>query len=174
MVTENGWVVSLRARDGKENWRVRVGESSVVSPLIAGSTVVASTEEGNLVALRGGNGQVIWRNTEFDEIVVGPVAVGRRLLVADNRTIRSVKLDDGRPLATYRGKNRWVTDLVTVRGKVLAGDREGQIVVLDARTLEVRGVIRGRSSAAPPAIGPRGEVVIGYHDWQVQCYFRLP
>lgn len=118
----DGTVARFDAADGKEVWRVNVGQELSSGVGCDGALVVLGTLEGEVIALVAATGETRWRARVSSEVVSPPVLVGGLVMVrtGDNRLFA---------LEAKDGKRRWfyqrTPPVLTVRapaGMVAEGD----------------------------------------------------
>jgi outer membrane protein assembly factor BamB len=102
----DGTVVRLEAGNGREQWRVDVGEILSGGVGSDGDLVAVGSEEGHVVALDAGTGKARWRARVSSEVLSSPVVTGDLVLVRSG---------DGRLFAldAKDGKRRWLYQRAT-------------------------------------------------------------
>ena len=160
----DGWVYALRAETGELQWKFRLSQKSVNSPVtVVGSTVYATSNgepvEGNflgqIVAIDGsGSGDItstgrIWHADGVMAGFAAPVFIGGRLYVVDDTAgLRAFEAGTGKLL--------FETNLGTVGraaplfadGKIYATEVNGHITIL--RALEDRFEVLDRDALTMP------------------------
>jgi outer membrane protein assembly factor BamB len=160
----DGWVYALRSATGELQWKFRLSQKSLNSPVtVVGSTVYASSNgepiEGNflgqVVAIDGsGSGDITGtgRLWHLDGVLAGfaaPVFFGGRLYVVDDAA-------NLRALDAKTGKQLFDTNLGTVGrtaplladGKIYATEVNGHVTIL--RALEGRFEVLDRDALTMP------------------------
>jgi outer membrane protein assembly factor BamB len=144
--SQAGELLALRASDGKEIWRRKVGPVSS-RPVLDGGRLYVGTDDGALVALDALDGEVRWRYAARGAILEPPV-VYRDLIIFSTDADRVIALT--RETGSWRWQyERETPEEFTVRGHagvVLVGDRiytgfaDGYVVCLSATAGEVAWV----------------------------------
>ena len=98
--SQDGTVLRLEERGGKEVWRVKVGPALSAGVGTDGKLVAVGTPEGEVIALDN-QGQVLWRARASSE-VLSPPAVSGDLVVVRSADSRLFAFD------ARDGKRRWV------------------------------------------------------------------
>jgi outer membrane protein assembly factor BamB len=160
-----GFVVALRAADGRTLWRFRAGviESS---PLVVRGLVVVGSWDGAVYALDAGTGRVRWRFRTAAKVKAGPALAGRTLFIGS--------YDGGfYALDAASGRLRWARHFPGARfyataavahGRVFVGATNGNVYAFaaeDGRTLWVRRL--GAFVYASPTVW-RETVYLGAYD----------
>jgi outer membrane protein assembly factor BamB len=153
----NGHVVGIDSRNGRTIWDRVVaypsGRSDVdrisdvdATPLIVGYRLFAASYQGKIMAMDLRNGQVLW--TKPISAYLSISADSRNLYVVNDEGV-VLALDQG------SGTNVWVqnalkrrisTKPLVVNGKLILGDKEGYIQILDTSNGAVSGRYRGDGS----------------------------
>lgn len=109
LADDAGNVVSLDTADGHETWSRALGSYASVNiqPAIGGGRVVilytTGDEKNWLEGLREEDGSRAWRARQNTDVNVPPVIVGdHAITLAENGTLSSYALDDGRPGTLFR------------------------------------------------------------------------
>jgi outer membrane protein assembly factor BamB len=160
----DGWIYALRAETGELQWKFRMSQKSLNSPVtVVGNTVYATSNGepvdgnflGQIVALDGtGSGDVtatarIW-NT--DAILAGFAApvfhAGRLYVVDDSANLRALDAKTGKPLfETNLGTIGRAAPLLA-DGKLYATEVNGHVTIL--RALEDRFEVLDRDALTAP------------------------
>jgi len=149
----NGHVVGIDSRNGRVIWDRVVsypaGRSDVdrisdvdAPPLIAGYRLFAVSYQGKIMAMDLRNGEVLWTRPMSAYL---PFAADSRNLyiVNDEGVVLAIDQASGANVWAQNDlKNRLSTGPLVVNGKIIVGDKEGYIHVLDS----ANGAISGRYS----------------------------
>jgi outer membrane protein assembly factor BamB len=82
LVSDNGIVTCLRAKDGRVIWRERLGGNFSASPLIAGGRLYVASEEGRVFVIRPDEEFALMATNTLDApILATPAACGNHLFV---------------------------------------------------------------------------------------------
>ena len=92
---ENGDVVALRARDGRELWRHRLDDTVAGAPVVSGERVYLPLKGGWLASLDLLTGEVLWIQSFGGEITRIHVVEEQLFAGATDNFFYSVALDDG-------------------------------------------------------------------------------
>lgn len=132
---QDGTVLRLDERSGKEIWRVRVGDSLSAGVGSDGKLVVVGSTEGEVIALDT-DGRVMWRARVSSEVLSAPVVVDEVVVVrsADSR-IFALDARDGRRRWLYQRAApslavRNAAGVVVRGGYVFAGFSGGKLVAV--------------------------------------------
>jgi outer membrane protein assembly factor BamB len=135
----SGAIISYDPANGKELWRVRHGNWSVVPrPVYAGGLIIAATgyEKGKVVAIDPtGTGDITdthikWTLDRGVPYNPSPVVVGDDVyFVADAGIISCVDVQTGKTHWTERVGGKFSASLLYADGKIYAQDEEGRSIV---------------------------------------------
>jgi outer membrane protein assembly factor BamB len=144
----DGWVYALRSETGDLQWKFRLSQKSLNSPVtVVGNTVYATSNgepiEGNflgqIVAIDGsGSGDITatGRTWHLDGVMVGfaaPVFLGGRLYVVDDSAgLRALDAKDGKPLFDTNLGTIGRAAPLFADGKIYATEENGHITILKA------------------------------------------
>lgn len=165
----NGHVVGIDSRNGRTVWDRVVaypsGQSDVdrisdvdSTPLIVGYRLFAASYQGKIMAMDLRNGQVLWTRPMSAYLPIS----------ADSRNLYVVN-DEGVVLALNQasGKNVWVqnalkrrisTRPLVINGKLILGDKEGYIHILDTSNGAVSGRYHGDGSKVLSHVLAEGKI----------------
>lgn len=154
------------------------GSPSAVAVTPDGSAVVIGTTSGLLHRLDR-SGAIIWSTDAGVETTAVAIAGDRVVIGGRDGTLRSVALDDGRPLADAVAFDNAipVLSMATVPGTMNvvvgggaaepASDRDGRIVLYDAEALvevqDISGPGRPQDEVAALAVTPDGSTIVSGH-----------
>ncbi|MFC0188633.1 carboxypeptidase regulatory-like domain-containing protein [Fictibacillus aquaticus] len=107
LVTENGWVVSLDMKSGKEKWSFQTGGFNRSSPTIDHETVyVSGGEQNKIYALYVKSGAIKWTAPISDTAVYeSPIVLDGKVIVSSGMTekaqVTAFDADDGKKIWNY-------------------------------------------------------------------------
>ena len=141
----DGFLVSLKKRDGGLIWERKLGRSSRfkdvdATPVVEGKEVYVSSFDAALYSLNVETGEVNW---SLDDGAYVPVTMGRgrfsdRLFYSTaNGKIVAVDKRSGRSLSSFSVKNGIPTQVVLYKGFLVYGESDGALVVADAEKGQV-------------------------------------
>ena len=141
VATNQGELVSLSAVDGRENWRVDVGELITATPLLVDGVVYVGTADGILSALDGHSGSKLWSFDAAGPIESSPAVAGEQVFVA-NALNRLFALDRSSGELQWRAERSKVNDFtmfghatpLVFDDKVAYGYSDGQLMVYERET----------------------------------------
>ena len=126
------------SRDGKELWRLDLGQQVEAPPVVAGKALVVGTSTGTLFALRTDTGREVWRYE------LGSRIQGSPNLLADNNggsvlaisqsdgVLHRVRLSDGSRVWSTERTNRCDGSLAVDGGLVVYGNCDAALYFHDA------------------------------------------
>ena len=142
VTTWEGSVIGLDLEDGAVLWRISLGGVALAPPVGEGFTAVATWEaEGGeaagILAVDSRTGARQWDRPLAPGGVSGPGAgSGRVVVIAGDRAVRALALDDGRPLWHVRTEDSGSAEVPPLTtggdGGVVAAHRLGGLVRVDA------------------------------------------
>ncbi|MFQ5923509.1 MAG: PQQ-binding-like beta-propeller repeat protein, partial [Anaerolineales bacterium] len=92
--SDDGFLYALRLRDGRLQWKSRLGSILESKPAAAGDLVVVGSEGGAIFALDRANGQVLWQYQTGGPIPAGPtIADGLMLVGSLDRRVHAFRLE---------------------------------------------------------------------------------
>jgi outer membrane protein assembly factor BamB len=172
--TTNGWTAAIDAADGTVRWKVRVADSVVAPPACAGDRIVVATDSGRLACLAALTGEVLWSLSGLGEMLLAPALTDRHAIVATDRWLRAFDLQHGDAGPALEGEQPWSSAPVAVDGRILVGDHQGAVLVLDAEDLSICYRLSGRGKVSAPAgTDGKGRVVIGFENRSVLGFRKL-
>jgi len=173
--TSSGWLVCWLGRRGVEVWRQRVAPNLAASPCASGDLLVTVSYEGQLTAVDAKSGEIRWRRAGLPELELAATASGEYVYVAAGESLLRFALADGSPRGVFKGKHRLTAAPQIAGGKVVIGNRAGQLLFIDTQTLEVMSSIRGPAPIAA-AFGwdPSGPCLVAFEDGLLQGFGAPP
>ncbi|MEM7205948.1 MAG: PQQ-binding-like beta-propeller repeat protein [Planctomycetota bacterium] len=175
LVTTDGWLQCLSAADGAEQWRTRVGDDVLAAPRVAGDVVLAVDTGGRLLAVRLTDGKQLWDRHGLGYLEFTPAICDGHVAVATDERLLMFALSDGKRGPLFRWRRSWSSAPCVADGRLLVGDLNGMIAVLDTDDLELQYVIRGTArTSAPPAVSPEGRAILAFEDRTLFSVEKLP
>jgi outer membrane protein assembly factor BamB len=106
---------ALNVADGRERWRVALGESANIAPLFDTGWLFVGTANGELVTLRASDGEVLWKRDMGAALNALPAPAGESIYLP---------LRDGRIVAAdlRTGEEHWTRKLAGAPAEILALD----------------------------------------------------
>jgi outer membrane protein assembly factor BamB len=96
LVLDPGDYVSLRASDGLEQWRLRIGNDAPLFPPVAGADFLfVSLDGGDLAAIAAADGRLVWRRTIGGRLSVPAWAPDRVFVGSTDNYLYALDPDDG-------------------------------------------------------------------------------
>ncbi len=125
-------IVAIRAKDGRPDWRWKVGADIHGTGILFGNRVVFASYEAVLWALDRGNGNLGWRTPLSSRPIGSPIAIDGAALVACHETeVLGFDLRTGRPLGGLRATAPIRTPPLVVGRRLFLGLRDRTVVALD-------------------------------------------
>lgn len=156
VLTSPGTLYSIRPKDGHVVWQNKVGRGVIGQPVLSGTTYVCASDEGRVCAVNTADGSTSWEREGLGEILLGGASDGRRLFLAQDKTLLCLDLDSGRELGRMEHGQRWRADLSCQDGSLFAGDETGLVEVYRGAEFEIAYRIRGDAPLAAPVSGTGG------------------
>ena len=144
----DGWIYALRAETGELQWKFRLSQKSLNSPVtVVGNTVYATSNGepvdgnflGQIVAIDGaGSGDItatgrLWNTDAVLAGFAAPVILGDRLYVVDDSAnLRALDAKTGKPLFETNLGTVGRTAPLFADGKIYATEVNGQVTILRA------------------------------------------
>jgi outer membrane protein assembly factor BamB len=167
---DGGFVLALRARDGRVLWRFRSGVTES-SPLVVGGILYFGSWGGRLSALDAATGRLVWSYQTGDDIKAsaayadGTIYVGSydgRLYALDARTGRRRWVAGVRPRLAAEG-NFYATPAVAY-GRVFVGATDGLVYAFGARSGRLLWATATRGYVYSSAALWKSSVIVGSYD----------
>lgn len=149
VASAGGNLVSLAPENGRENWRLAIGQPLATGPGSDGTTTAVVTRGGELVVTDGRS--IRWRTALGRSVVTAPLVAGERVFVLGvDRSVQAFDALDGRRLWTLQRPGE---ALQLVQTGVLAPFRDTLVVGQGPRLTGVdplRGIVRWEVPMASP------------------------
>lgn len=176
--TTTGYVLALRAVDGKLLWRFKAGDGMHSSPAIVNGKVIIPSFDRNIYALSLHSGQVLWKRDVGGVQLSSPAVVGDGAGDADGA---SIAIATGFPrrsvmrIAANTGRVRWETghasmnqssnsSVAVARDQVIVGAMAGTYYSFDLETGAQRWTTRAGGMvhmSTPVVLGDRAYMLPG-------------
>jgi outer membrane protein assembly factor BamB len=131
-----GRVYALDRATGERIWREKTG--SVGAPLaLSGGVLLVATQRGDLLGMGPGNGEFRWRR-RLGTSRVAPLEVAEgAVVVATVDSLFLLRAKDGEVTHRARSPGTILSHWVRMRGSLIAGTTDSQVVALDPSTLKL-------------------------------------
>lgn len=155
LALEDGTMRAISVEDKTDRWpTIKLDPGALVQHLVQGDRIIVCTDEGHLSVYNASSGKRTWHRTRLGELRWRPATKGSRLFVTAPSTIDepaqvlSFNLVTGRPGPVFRPPEgtTWSCPPSCMQGSVLVGTRDGTLMVLDEKMLQVQFVIRGKGA----------------------------
>lgn len=135
----DGFLVSLRKRDGALQWERKLGKGNRFrdidsTPVVSNGIAYVSSFDGTLAAVKAESGEVVWQSDlgGYLPVTLGTGAFSDRLFFStvDGRVIE-VDKDTGKEKRTFKLKSGIATQAIQIQGLLVFGESEGPLRVID-------------------------------------------
>lgn len=140
----DGFLVSLRKRDGALQWERKLGKGNRFrdidsTPVVANGVAYVSSFDGTLAAVKAETGEIIWQSDfgGYLPVTLGTGAFSDRLFFStvDGRIVE-VDKDTGKEKRSVKLKTGIATQAVQIQGLLVFGESEGSLRVVDLENLK--------------------------------------
>ncbi len=130
----DGRVYALDRTTGERFWREKTG--AVGAPLaLSGDVLVVPTQRGDILGMGAGNGQIRWKR-RLGTSRIAPFEVGEgAVVVATVDSVFRLEASDGVVTHRTQSPGTILSHWVRMRGSLIAGTTDSQVVALDPATL---------------------------------------
>ncbi|HEY2637119.1 MAG TPA: PQQ-binding-like beta-propeller repeat protein, partial [Solirubrobacteraceae bacterium] len=139
VLQNDGFVVALRAKDGRKMWMHRLGKLAAASPAVGRHRVwvvvlrKGDADFGRVACLRQSNGKIIWSRDLPSRAESSPLLLhGRIYFGSENGTVYALNARTGHQVWTYHAAGAVKAGLAYDRGTLYFGDYAGEVYALKA------------------------------------------
>jgi outer membrane protein assembly factor BamB len=185
IIGNNGVLYALNKKNGKVQWRHRIGTLAAESPAFANGRVCAAVlsrapgQPGRIACLRAKDGKLLWSRPLPSRSESSPIiAQGRVYFGTENGTVYAMRLANGAIKWTYHAEGAVKGGLALYRGNLYFGDYAGKMYAISRASgrqvwkVGTNGARFGLGSGqfySTPAVG-YGRVYLGNTDGFVYSF----
>ena len=175
LATRNGFLCRVRASDGGEVWRQKLGAATLTAPVYAEAAILVGGDDGQLQAFHPDDGRRLWRRGDLGDLVLSPVLGTSAVFVGEGRSVFGFRIADGEPIGKQSFEQLLANGMTCSAQGLLVSLRSGSVLVLDPATMQVRYRMRGqKGSNAPPLVLDDGIAIIAFGDRSLQAFALMP
>lgn len=130
---QNGKMVCLSLKNGKQNWVYQTGAAIFSSPAISGGLVVFGSGDGNIYALDVRSGKLKWRTQTAAAVLGSPLINGDAVFIgSSDHSFRKLDLRTGKTLWKFAGLDGPVVSTpILYEEKIILGAWDRNLYALD-------------------------------------------
>jgi outer membrane protein assembly factor BamB len=140
----------------RTSWKMEIGKSQnyLLSPALAGNTVIVAAADGALARVEAGNGHQLWRIKASTDLTTSPASDGN-LIVIGGAKGKLLAFDmDGKHLWTTQLSSEILSAPAVAHGIVVARSIDNRIVGYDAATGEKKWTVQRPAPALTLRLAP--------------------
>jgi outer membrane protein assembly factor BamB len=150
-------LVDLKAgMAARTSWKMDIGKSQnyMLSPALAGNTVVVAAADGSIARVEAGNGHQLWRIKAGMDLNTGPATDGNLIAIGGAKGMLLAFDMDGKPLWKAQLSSELLSTPAVAHGMVVARSIDNRIIGYDAATGEKKWTVQRPAPALTLRLAP--------------------
>lgn len=137
-------------------WKLDIGKSrnTMISPALAGNTVVVASADGNIARVQADSGRELWRTKAGMDLTAGVATDGNLIAVGGAKGMLLAFDMDGKPLWKAQLSSEILSAPAVAHGVVVARAIDNRIIGFDARTGEKKWTVQRPAPALTLRLAP--------------------
>jgi outer membrane protein assembly factor BamB len=140
----------------RTSWKLDIGKSQnyILSPALAGNTVVVAAADGAIARVESGNGHQLWRIKAGMDLTTGPASDGNLIAIGAAKGILLAFDMDGKQLWKAQLSSEILSTPAVAHGIVVARSIDNRIIGFDAATGEKKWTVQRPAPALTLRLSP--------------------
>jgi outer membrane protein assembly factor BamB len=146
-------------------WKLDIGKSRnyMLSPALAGNTIVVASADGNIARVEADSGRALWRIKAGTDLTAGVATDGNLIAVGGAKGVLLAFDMDGKPLWKAQLSSEVLSPPAVANGIVVARSIDNRIIGFDAKTGDKKWTVQRPAPALTLRLAPG----IAVHDSDV-------